>query len=128
MSISLFMRRRATIWRARDLAGGARGPAGRRVGEVVEVEVRLGSEVVGRVRVGVGEGDWGGGVVVFMSSSSSSSLLSSLGGRGGRGAGRWGLRYVAVEIERFLVVLSGNGTGLSSMGGGRMGAPGKSTL
>ena len=96
--------------------------------EVVEVEVRLGSEVVGRVRVGVGEGDWGGGVVVFMSSSSSSSLLSSLGGRGGRGAGRWGLRYVAVEIERFLVVLSGNGTGLSSMGGGRMGAPGKSTL
>ena len=96
--------------------------------EVVEVEVRLGSEVVGRVRVGVGEGDWGGGVVAFMSSSSSS--LSSLGGRGGRGAGRWGLRYVAVEIEieRFLVVLSGNGTGLSSMGGGRMGAPGKSTL
>lgn len=126
MSISLFMRRRATIWRARDLAGGARGPAGRV--EEVESEVRLGSEVVGRVRVGVGEGDWGGGVVVFMSSSSSSSLLSSLGGRGGRGAGRWGLRYVAVEIERFLVVLSGNGTGLSSMGGGRMGAPGKSTL
>ena len=78
------MRRRATIWRARDLAGGARGPAGRRVGEV-ESEVRLGSEVVGMVRVSDGEGDWVGGVVVFMSSSSS---LSSLGGRGGRGAGR----------------------------------------
>ena len=121
MSISLFMRRRATIWRARDLAGGARGPAGRV--EEVESEVRLGSEVVGRVRVGVGEGGWGGGVVVFMSSS-----LSSLEGRGGHGAGRWGLRYFDVETERFLVVLSGNGTGLSSMGGGRMGAPGKSTL
>ena len=101
------------------------------MGEVV-VKVRLGW-------VGDGEGDWCGGeggagpgseggvfVFVLLLLLSSSSFSST--GRGGRGAGRCGLRRVAVEAERFLVVLSGKGTGLSSIGGGRMGAPGKSTL
>ena len=83
MSISLFMRRRATIWRARDLAGGARGPAGM---GVVVVEVLLGW-------VGDGEGDWVGGEggpgnLEGGVPASTSSTLSSSTGRGGRGAGR----------------------------------------
>lgn len=55
------------------------------------------------------------------------SLLSSRG-RGGGGAGRCGWRYPVVEIERLREVVRGKGTGLSSMGGGKIGAPGKSTL
>lgn len=97
----------------------------------VVVEVRLGW-------VGDGEGDCCGGeggavpgsevgVFVFVLLLLLSSSFSSTG-RGGRGAGRCGLRRVAVEAERFFVVLSGEGTGLPSIGGGRMGAPGKSTL
>jgi hypothetical protein len=61
-------------------------------------------------------------------SASSSSCSSFERGRGGGGAGRCGCRHPADESERFRDVLRGNGTGLSSMGGGRMGAPGKSTL
>lgn len=111
MSISLFMRRRATICFAMGLAGGSRGPQG-------EAEVRLlsvGLDVCECWGLGPGRSEEG------------MSIPSE--GRGGRGAGRWGWRYSAVEAERFReVVFKGNGTGLSSMGGGSIGAPGKSTL
>ena len=109
MSISLFMRRSAMICFAMDLAGLSRGPQG-------EAEVRL-------LLLGKGE-YWG---LEPGTSAMGTSLLSSRG-RGGGGAGRWGWRYPAVEIERLREVVRGKGTGLSSMGGGKMGAPGKSTL
>lgn len=47
---------------------------------------------------------------------------------GGGGGGRLGWRCAVVDTGRLRVVFRGNGTGLSSMGGGRRGAPGKSTL
>ena len=109
MSISLFMRRSAMICFAMDLAGLWRGPQG-------EAEVRL-------LSLGVGE-YW---ALESGTSAMGTSLLSSRG-RGGGGAGRCGWRYPAVEIERLREVVRGKGTGLSSMGGGRIGAPGKSTL
>lgn len=46
----------------------------------------------------------------------------------GGGGGRLGWRCAVVDTERLRVVFRGNGTGLSSMGGGSSGAPGKSTL
>jgi len=97
---------------ATDLAGLSRGPQG-------EAEVRLLSLRVGEY--------WGlgPGMRAIGTSGSSSSFDS---GRGGGGAGRWGWRYPAVEIERLREVVRGKGTGLSSMGGGKIGAPGKSTL
>ena len=113
MSISLFMRRSAMICLAMDLAGLSRGPQG-------EAEVRLLSLRVGEY-CGLGPGIRDRGT----SGSSSSSFAR---GRGGGGAGRCGWRYPAVENERLREVVSGNGTGLSSIGGGKIGAPGKSTL
>jgi hypothetical protein len=107
---------------ATDLAGFSRGPQG-------EAEVRL----LSLVGLRLGE-NWGLGPrrrekgMSGSSCSSSSSCSSFERGRGGGGAGRCGCRYRADESERFRDVLRGNGTGLSSMGGGRMGAPGKSTL
>lgn len=108
------MRRRATICFAMGFAGGSRGPQG-------EAEVRL-------LSAGLEVGDcWGFGRPGRREEGMLIPVPSE--GSGGRGAGRWGWRYSAVDAERFREdVFKGNGTGLSSMGGGRIGAPGKSTL
>ena len=110
VSISLFMRRRATICFEMDLAGMSRGPLG-------EAEVRL-------LSLGLNVGECCGEPGMRERGTS----VSLLEGRGGGGAGRCGWRYPAVDAERFRDVLRGKGTGLSSIGGGRIGAPGKSTL
>ena len=95
---------------AMDLAGLSRGPHG-------EADVRL-------LSPGLSVGEYCGLGPGMRARGTSSSTI----GRGGGGAGRCGCKYPAVDTDRLRDVLNGNGTGLSSMGGGKIGAPGKSTF
>ena len=95
---------------ATDLAGLSRGPLG-------EADVRL-------LSLGFRVGEYCGLGPGMRAIGTSSSTI----GRGGGGAGRCGWRYPAVDTERLRDVCNGKGTGLSSMGGGKIGAPGKSTF
>jgi hypothetical protein len=112
VSISLFMRRRAMICFATDLAGLSRGPQG-------EADVRL-------LLPGLRVGEYCGLGPDMRARGTSSS--SSFSWRGGGGAGRCGCMYPAVDTERLRDMAKGKGTGLSSIGGGKIGAPGKSTF